>query len=278
LSCWESCNINNLDNDIKIIKNIDPCFDAILDTKNELLFKENTSRQIVSTLNGLMEVETQYVAKVRSDMLFDSNKFISFYNKFSIKNTSKIFDSPILISSINTVNPFSFVHHVHQYSDWFFFAKTSDLLKLFNSSKKFVGNISGRIDVKENWQEQLFPFTNYSAEQRIFNKLIEDYYGNYKFDDSYHKFHTIHFISNEIIIGNPLQIGFIIEKYKYLIKLDLRSFKNIKSYIGFQLNVISHSDWKFFRSLNNNEINIISGLYFMIKTLLSNYLMKKRKS
>lgn len=96
----------------------------------------NYCGQIRTTLSGLKNVKTNYCLKTRSDVIINNRNFLKYYNKFKKTNPDfKILEEKVIISSFNTIDPRKYPLPFH-FSDWFYFGKKNDLLKIFNQNYK----------------------------------------------------------------------------------------------------------------------------------------------
>jgi len=133
LSTWEGSDIEGLDFD-KLVLNEDPK-SYYCDVNQNILY--NLNRQLISTQNGLKLVETEYALKLRSDLYFTKNDFLSYFDQFEIrKEEFSFFKHRVIVSSLTSKmysdspeNSFPLPFHV---SDWFFFGYTQDVQDYFD--------------------------------------------------------------------------------------------------------------------------------------------------
>lgn len=133
LSTWENTNIRGLTYD-KIIFNKDPG-SAVYNIGGTF---NNINRQILSSYEGLKSVTTQYAAKVRSDLIFESPVFLTYFNKFLNYNEDyRLVKSRMIILSMYSRNlaDISDGVHLQNYhpSDWFCFGYTEDVIKYYSA-------------------------------------------------------------------------------------------------------------------------------------------------
>lgn len=221
LSTWEESNVENLDYDTLLL-NTDP---SGFKDKN-VNFTNNLLRQLVSTQNALKVVDTKYTIKMRTDIIFENNNFLKFWNKFSKRDDNyNIYKHKIISSSFFfkrflcdkkglSVMPVPF--HI---SDWFQFGLSEDIKKLYN------------IELPKEPEQAEFLFNNpykgfnvnllqashqYAPEQYIaynsYKKHIKHTpvsFQNYMDFNSNNIEESEKFIINNFIILSPKEIGFM---------------------------------------------------------------------
>ena len=133
LSTWEGTNVEGLDYD-QVLLNKDP---GGYDYWNqEYTIKGNTNRQIYSTIQGLRTAKGKYAAKVRTDFVFESAGFISWFNKYPARNDEySFFESKVICCDNFSRDPryqhrLRFLRLVLHPSDFFFFGYKDDLIKI----------------------------------------------------------------------------------------------------------------------------------------------------
>lgn len=138
LSTWEGSNVSNLGGlyDILLL-NKDPGATRIEECKHRIVYN-NMNRQLLSTQEGLKKATRKYAMKLRSDLIFTSNKFLEYFDKFQERSGEyNLFERKIITSTLitrytiksgkfyeRTLIPF----HV---SDWWLFGLRSDLETYF---------------------------------------------------------------------------------------------------------------------------------------------------
>jgi hypothetical protein len=135
LSAWEGADTSNLLAD-KIILSKDPkgCLSTLVFNSGH-----NVNRQIISSLNGLKQATRPFTLKLRSDLLFVNDDFLTFWNEH--KPTKRLdayrfFEDFILNPAIYARKSVlmaqkTFPLYLHP-SDWAHFGRTEDILKLFD--------------------------------------------------------------------------------------------------------------------------------------------------
>lgn len=126
LSTWENAVIDDLDYDL-LVQSSDPGAFVLVDGN------PNGARHIISSANGLFKVKTAYVAKVRSDLVFENSNFLSYFSRYVEQprdNTYKVFSRRVL--TLTTCNPRRRHAFPFTVSDWFYFGTTEDVRALFS--------------------------------------------------------------------------------------------------------------------------------------------------
>ncbi|WP_421218174.1 WavE lipopolysaccharide synthesis family protein [Aeromonas jandaei] len=282
LSTWKGEDLSELEYD-EIVLNDDPgCLDIYLEGK--VVNSENTNRQIYSVANGLLYVKTMYCVKTRTDIEFKHDGFLNIYKKNIDRYPRHIehmrLRQRVLISSINTPNPSCFLHYVCQVSDWFFFGLTEDLKtiwcqKLISQSEYYHNEDF----VPDREYKNKFLFGRFSSEQLItlgflgkFTEKTPSYFRDNSFIDFSNKL-----IASEFISVEPNKIGFTFLKYQNYCELNLRNFKNLKSYMAFYAVTTNYIRWNqiCIRYIENKKPSIKYLVHEKICQLISYYLKKK---
>jgi len=128
LSCWQDDNVHskrNFGSGIVLVTNQKPI----------TFGDDNINLQIVSSLNGLKKVNTEYAIKMRTDQLYDYNSMMVMYD-FFIKNRK---DHLIFV-------PGMYPHLLFHPRDHLFWGKTSDLIKLFDIPLK-TNNVTDKVRI-----------------------------------------------------------------------------------------------------------------------------------
>lgn len=251
LSTWLDSISDNLEYDI-LIKSSDPgSLNIKKNGKN--IGSENTNRQIKSTYEGLLKVNTEYAVKIRTDTPILNNNIINLFYEaqryIDLPHYKKVTER-ILISSINTIDPQSSIKFPFHISDWFFFGRTEDLLKIWNG--KLIPNDDYFLeqDISERTEfPRGFCFGRYTAEQLISLSFLSNF-DNITFrhycdltDDNITK--SIKWILSNFYVVTPHELGIEFKKYDHLINLKL-NLKNIKNYLGFHSVTINKTIWRFY--------------------------------
>ena len=226
LSTWEDSDVKGLDADV-IVYSHDP--GGMRDGKKI----DNVNRQIVSTFAGISNAKRKYVLKIRSDVELLSNSFLDYWDKYSLREKSYIFfRHKIIVSTLfckrcldqKTAIPVPF--HL---SDWFQFGYIEDIKKLWDVdlvdySKYWKVNINDvSLKIAGTWEAN-----NYVPESYVFFSSLHKSFSNIRYDglDDYNSENIMfseNIFLNNIIMANPLDLGFVINKqpyYNYIKNLD----------------------------------------------------------
>lgn len=121
LSTWTGSDTAGLPYD-KLVLSLDPgavTADGVAGTLN------NVNRQLVSTQAGLAAAERPYILKTRTDILFESADFLSWFGEYDGVQ-SPYFQNRLLICSYYTRNPRVLSTCFHP-SDWIVFGRAEDV-------------------------------------------------------------------------------------------------------------------------------------------------------
>lgn len=132
LSCW------NDEEYLKLESLYEKYSERLIVVFNEKPFvygDDNINLQIVSSINGIRRVDTEYVIKMRTDQLYDYNSMMVMYY-FFIENRKDHF---IFV-------PGMYPHLLFHPRDHLFWGKTSDLIKLFDIPLK-INNVTDKVRI-----------------------------------------------------------------------------------------------------------------------------------
>ena len=175
LSTWHGQPIEGLDID-ELVLNDDPGGNIIeYNTSGKPVFV-NENRQIVSTKNGLHKVTTEYAIKLRSDNFLSSDNFKAMFEKYKKRASQyELFEERVVINSMFTREVSRGFATAFHPSDFFYFGKTNDLLKLWDlplfDDYKIDHTKLGCI------QYHGYPYYRLSCEQRIFLSALKNNFG-----------------------------------------------------------------------------------------------------
>lgn len=174
LSTWEGENTKDLKFD-KIIFNKDPGFSF-----NEYCYIDNRNRQIESTKNGVLAVETPYCLKIRSDIDLVSKNFLNFWEEEPLNREEKFsfLKKKVIFSSIFTrwKTDLETIGCPFHFSDWVHFGLTEDILKMWdipldkkkNTTTFLPNNYANNLTVEQYIMIEVLKKTNKFP-------IIEDY-------------------------------------------------------------------------------------------------------
>ncbi|STO93159.1 WavE lipopolysaccharide synthesis [Haemophilus pittmaniae] len=170
LSTWEYSYVPDSFKFDKIIYNKDPGgLNGI--KRREIDKANNINRQIISTYNGLNEVDTAYAIKLRTDCSLEHAGFIDYFKRFN-RNTDRF-----VASCFFTIDPEIYEHMPFHISDWFQFGKTE---KILESHRRFLAE---KVIILEPWQIGLnFPKYHWTYGSKFASMnciMFLDWYKNY---------------------------------------------------------------------------------------------------
>ena len=225
----------------------------------------NTLRQIISTSEGLKKCHTEYVAKIRSDMIFYGNNLPLYYEKYkNLERNSEIFSSRVLILENGTLNPRGLYEMPYHFGDWFYFGKTKDVKKIFDI------NFSKEDELKNAfyWKNRNFPKNN----------INKKYYMRFRSETILTYFHIKKKIKNILLHSNDVSSDNIKRSEFHLVNdyllasmrsIQLKNLKHSNTSILSSWVRYSHQEWimlhNIFFTQDNKFINKIS-YFFVYKT------------
>ena len=113
----------------KVIFNKDPGGFA----NREGVKPNNVNRQILSSLNGLKQVQTKYALKMRTDFVMKGTGFLKYFDVYnSFSENYRVFQKRLVCAMAGTGKPTEFFREPFRVSDFLNFGLTSDLLKLYD--------------------------------------------------------------------------------------------------------------------------------------------------
>jgi hypothetical protein len=137
LSTWKRSPIDGLPID-RLVLSDDPGWLPGIKSRDGTGERNNVNRQILSTYQGLQEVETSYAIKIRTDCALTQAAFLPTVHRMQPIGL----DDRILTSSLFTIDPLMFEQMPYHLSDWFQFGSTSALQRYW--SAPFMSNSDAR--------------------------------------------------------------------------------------------------------------------------------------
>ncbi len=194
ISTWKECDVDGLECD-EVILNDDPGNTANICNWEEIVIPNNINRQLLSTQKGLEHVSTEYVMKLRSDLILLGDDMLSIYNSFpKYEDKYKIFEDRLIIGEVFTRKYHVYWHNdkydrmplLFHPTDWFCFGKTRDVKTLYEGTelmrKEEMSNYSFKYP--ERIKERDYPFNfKYPPEQYIFMSAVKRKYPEFEFED-----------------------------------------------------------------------------------------------
>lgn len=223
LSTWEGSNVNGITAD-RTLFNSDP---GGYKDKFNTNFTNNTLRQIVSSRNGTLIAEGKFILKIRSDLILKSDSFLSYFDKYQVKDYKfSLFEKKIIVSSFftkkycsNGIESMPLPFHL---SDWIVFGTKADIRYLYDIPLPEEPYNAWYLYEKNRYTtciDLLHMSHRYAPEQYIFYQCCKKRFANLKFDnyldyneeniDMYDKL-----LLNNCIILDPNQWKFICGKVK----------------------------------------------------------------
>ncbi len=223
LSTWEGSKCEDLDFDV-VIYNSDP---GGYKDKKCGSFVNNTQRQLFSTQKGVKEAHRKYILKCRSDIVFFSNIFLKYFDKFNKRESEyQLFEHRIIVSSFFTkkycaseTDSMALPFHL---SDWIVFGIREDVLFLYDVDlpqepynswymvdNEYQGINKDLLHASHRYAPEQYIF--FSACKKKFNQLSFEHYLDY---DRENIRWSERIIANNCIILDPNQWKFFCGKVK----------------------------------------------------------------
>lgn len=243
LSTWEGTYVpDNLKLD-KVIFSKDP--GGLNGIKRKEIDKANNiNRQIVSTYNGLLAVETKYTVKLRTDCYLEHAGFIDYFKKFNKGNDS------FIASCFFTIDPNIYEHMPFHISDWFQFGKTETLLEYW--SVPLMTKEDAAWYLSNSYAEHSGYFDKeFVAKFAVEQYLAMNYAKRFGYDTPhYHndnreellKSHN-KFLAEKVIVLDPWQIGLSFPKYRWAYSSKFSSM-NCIMFLDWYKNYVEHYNIK----------------------------------
>ena len=213
LSTWKNSNLSGLEFDV-LVQPDDP--GCVPESKTG-----NQNRQIVSTQAGLQKASRKYIVKTRTDILFLSNGFLHYFEKFNKRNEKlKFFNQRVVCSTVFAHNPNRFTRKPFYPSDWFFFGLSEDIKNLWSIplAPEPITSLYYKTHPrpKESTDNSIF---RYCPEQYIWLSFLRKYIQvpcEHQWDYGPHnqELHELS-IANNLILLSPREIGIKFTKYRF---------------------------------------------------------------
>lgn len=231
LSTWEGSNVSDFTGlyDILIL-NKDPGAPIIEEYKLRTVYN-NMNRQLLSTQEGLRKASRKYAMKLRSDLIFTSDKFLEYFDKFQQRTGEyNLFERKILTPTLFTRFNIKFgkqyerVKIPFHISDWWLFGLREDLNKYFLDTPlvkepEFTNYFSLEENKSKNnpYGKAMFKFApeqyfGYECFARNFDDIYMEDAADYS-DELMEKFRKC--LVNNFIILEFEQSGIYLNKYPY---------------------------------------------------------------
>lgn len=225
LSTWTGEDVTGLDYDILVMNNAP---EAVLIEKNVY---NNMNRQLFSIQEGLKKANRKYAMKLRSDLIFTSNKFLDYFDKFQQRiDDYNLFEKKILTATLFTRfnikygKQYERIRMPFHISDWWLFGLREDLNKYFLDTPLVKEpEFTNYFSLKENkfkktpYGKTMFRFSpeqyfGYKCFSRNFDDIYMEDAADYS-DKLMEKFRKC--LVNNFIVLEFEQSGIYLNKYPY---------------------------------------------------------------
>lgn len=197
----------------------------------------NTNRQLITSLAGLNCVSTGYALKMRTDCILHSKDFIHLFEQYKQQQNQ---EHRLVVSGFYTRHPRGLACYPFHISDWFVFGVTERVRQFF--SAPFV-SLDDATWFERNHHIKPSSYaarrfrSRFTPEQHITTHFARELgYTTPAFlnDPDKQVLQAYEsFLSQEVIVGYPSQLGFAIEKYS-----------DIENSLYQKIDCISLSDWQ----------------------------------
>ena len=134
LSTWKDTDVTDLDYDTVVFSEDPGACDVVYNGKK---YYNNLNRQLVGIKNGINNVKSKYILKIRSDSILLGDNILKCFNMFPNREEEYEFFKKRLVIG-ETFNTYkrslnnTTVYMPFNISDWFFFGYTEDIKLLFD--------------------------------------------------------------------------------------------------------------------------------------------------
>jgi len=183
----------------------------------------HANHMIEAAQNGLKLASRKYVLRVRNDLLFKDTgvllKYDDLYEKYYQRGTYTVFDMPVMISSLYTLNPFAGGRLPFHYGDWFHLGRTSDVRKIWDVpfvDLEFMTFYNSNPSLPGTKEKERNFYSRLAIEQYIhfeyFSKTIDNIYLTHQNDDR-SVVQSIEILLDNFIICDIYHLGVYYPKY-----------------------------------------------------------------
>ncbi len=237
----------------------------------------NINRMIVSTINGVVASNKDYIIKIRSDSYFDSNnleRFLTvFYNEknpnLERDDNYSVFEERVVNCNLFARNPRSYLPYLFHPGDIFLAGKKNDLIKLF-SVKLADENI-----FESHRRKCFFTLMRLVPEQYLWVNCIKafkkvDVYGSNKDFSEKFLIESERFYVNNFYVLEPETVQFVWPKHKlqYHNKGKFSVYDTFDWFYLYNKYVLNHEENKSNKRLGREVIIFFMKLYFLVRTNL----------
>lgn len=147
LSCWEDDDIHEQSDRVKVVKNQFPLTPGT----------DNRNLQIVTSLNGIKQVKTDIVIKMRTDQKYTYHSMIQMYHFFmKYKTSEEKFQNDVDLPNGKIFVAGMYPHLLFHPRDHIFWGYSSDLLTLFDIPLEYNG-LYDKINVSKDQLYKFYP-------------------------------------------------------------------------------------------------------------------------
>lgn len=179
---------------------------------------------IESAKNGLALATRQFVLRVRNDLLFKNRDFIEKYielkEKYYKEGKYTIFSSPIMISSLYTLNPYAEARLPFHFSDWFHFGKLSDIRPIWDIpliTLDFMTYYTTNYYRPGSLEKERNFFSRLAIEQYIYFTFFSYHFKDIKLDhhnDDRSIYESIQILLDNFIVTDICKLNIFYPKYR----------------------------------------------------------------
>lgn len=183
----------------------------------------HANHMIESARNGLNLATREYVLRVRNDLVFKDRSIVDKYEelmgRFYSSGPYTVFESPVMISSLFTLNPFAGGRLPFHYSDWFNFGRLSDIKPIWDvplvtlDFMTFYNNNYYMAGSKE--KERNF-FSRTAIEQYVYYNFFSSHFDGLKLDfhnDDRSAPESIQILLDNFIVSDIFHLNVFYPKY-----------------------------------------------------------------
>ncbi len=226
ISTWKGADVAGLDYDL-VVESEDPgAMSMSVDGKGAY----NINRMLKSTQAGLAQVKTKYVLKCRSDLVMINSGFLSYYDKFSVRDKDYVLaNHKIQISSLYCMKAEmerglkqETPYHI---SDWYCFGETEDIKELFNVPLVDITEFARYFEIHRKPRDYEIPWLNHRVwrfppEQYLGVEYARKLFPDLTFDNCLETqdvdiIKSEKFLVNNFTILDPMQFGMVSQKEYY---------------------------------------------------------------
>jgi len=246
LSTWVGSCVTKLDYDVLILSK-DPGGHTVLDYRNNKIYPSNLARQLYSTQKGIEAANNDYIMKIRSDIVLNSNNFLSYFYLYpEYDECYKIFNNRILISNYFTRHSYNSDWLFHP-SDWITFGTKKDIIfyydvplpnnetlcQFFKNSNNLIAN-PGKTKQSRR----------YYSEQYIFIKCLRKK-GYMKFSDCMDITENLRLESEKYLINNFIVLDYGVQLDISYLKYNFKiHFKHLETSQEMAEDIYNFSEWE----------------------------------